>query len=99
MANQSKKKIVVNNIPTKDEVEEFAKKQKINSKSLIFHGGEEYEIIFTVPPKHKKIIQKNAKMLKVPLIEIGYVTKGKNVFIIENGRQIQLKDLGWKHFS
>ena len=99
MANQSKKKFVVNNIPTKDEVEEFAKKQKINLKSLIFHGGEEYETVFTVPPKHKKIIQKNAKMLKMPLIEIGYVTKGKNVFIKENGRQTQLKDLGWKHFS
>ena len=40
MANQSKKKFVVNNIPAKDEVEEFAKKQKINSESLIFHGGE-----------------------------------------------------------
>ena len=98
MAKQSKKKFVVNNIPTKDEVKEFAKKQKINSDSLIFHGGEEYETVFTVSPKHKKIIQRNAKMLKVPLIEIGYVTRGKNVFIKENGRQTQLKDLGWKHF-
>ena len=62
MANQSKKKFVVNKIPTKDEVKEFAKKQKINLDNLVFHGGEEYETVFTVPPKHKKIIQRNAKI-------------------------------------
>ena len=99
MSKQSKKKFVVSNIPAKKEVKEFAKEQKINLDSLIFHGGEEYETVFTASPKHKKIIQRNAKMLKVPLIEIGYVTRGKNVFVKGKEGYARLKDLGWKHFS
>ena len=25
---------------------------------LVFHGGEEYELVFTINPKHKTIIKK-----------------------------------------
>ena len=35
----------------------------------MFHGGEEYEFVFTVSPKYKKIIIKNAKLLKQHLEE------------------------------
>ena len=30
--------------------------------------------------KIKKLIEKNAKLLKIPIIEIGYVTIGKGVY-------------------
>ena len=47
----------------------------------VFHGGEEYEFIFTIPSKYKKIIIRNAKVLKTPIIEIGYVAVGKGVYL------------------
>ena len=53
--------------------------------SAVFHGGEEYEFVFTIPSKYKKIIIKNAKLLKTPIIEIGYVTLGKGVHL-DNGK-------------
>lgn len=98
MAMQSKKKFVITNSPHKKDLEEFAKSQKLNQDDLVFHGGEEYEFVFTINPKHKRIILKNAKLLRTPIIEIGHVTNGKGVFIQRDNKEILLKDKGWKHF-
>jgi len=99
MSKQSKKKFVINNIPSKKDLEDHAKSQKFSLIDLVFHGGEEYEFVFTVNPKYKQTILKNAKLLKTPIIEIGYVTLGNGVFVQENNKNIRLKDLGWKHFK
>ena len=98
MSKQSKNKFIINNIPSMKDLEDFAKSQKLNLNNLIFHGGEEYEFIFTTSPKHRNIIKKNAKMCKTPIKEIGYVTSGKGVFVEKQDSVVRLKDLGWKHF-
>jgi thiamine-monophosphate kinase len=99
MSKQSKKKFIINKIPSNKDLENYVRKQKIDLNSTVFHGGEEYEFIFTIPTKYKKIIMKNSKLLKTPIIEIGYVTSGKGVYLKENNKNIILKDLGWKHFK
>ena len=98
MANQSKCKFMINNIPTGKDLLEFAKSCNIDSNDLVFHGGEEYEFVFTASKKHRSLIKKNASMLKTPIIEIGYVTKGKGVFLEKQEKFVPLKDLGWHHF-
>ena len=52
-----------------------------------------------MPAKYRKNIIKNAKLLKTPIIEIGYVTSGKGVFLKNVDKNIIVKDLGWKHFK
>ena len=99
MATQSKKKIIINKIPFLKDLEEFSNDFKINLNDLVFNGGEEYEFVFTTAPKNKKTIEKNAKKLKIPIIEIGYVTKGRGVFLQNKTKTKRLKDLGWKHLS
>ncbi len=98
MSRQSKKKFIINNTPSMKDLQYYAKSQKLDLNTLIFHGGEEYEIVFTVSPKYRQIIKKNARLLKTPIIEIGFVTSGKGVFVQENNSYVCLKDLGWKHF-
>jgi thiamine-monophosphate kinase len=98
MANQSKCKFVINNIPTGNDVLEFAKLHKMVLNELVFHGGEEYELVFTTSKKDKSIIKENALRFNIPIIEIGYVTKGREVFLEKEEKHIPLKDLGWKHF-
>ena len=98
MSKQSRKKFLISNIPCKKDVEDFAKSQKLDLNKLIFHGGEEYEFVFTISPKHRQIIKKSAKLLKTPIIEIGHITSGKGVVIHQNNKHVNLKDLGWKHF-
>ncbi|MBL7001418.1 MAG: thiamine-phosphate kinase [Nitrosopumilus sp.] len=99
MSKQSRKKFVINNIPSMKDLQYYAKSQKFDLNTLIFHGGEEYEIVFTISPKYRQIIKKNARLLKTPIIEIGYVTSGKGVFVQDNNKDVRLKDLGWKHFK
>jgi len=98
MANQSRCKFIINNTPTGKDVVEFAKLHNMDSNDLVFHGGEEYEFVFTASKKHKSLIKKNASISKTPIIEIGYVTKGKGVFLEKQEKFIPLKDLGWHHF-
>jgi len=77
MSKQSKKKFIINKIPIDTNLNNYLKKQNKDLNKAVFHGGEEYEFVFTIPSKYKKIIIKNAKLLKTPIIEIGYVTFGK----------------------
>lgn len=93
MANQSKCKFVINGDPAGEGVKEFANLNRIDVEKLVFHGGEEYEFVFTIQEKHKKIIQKNALLTKTPIIEIGRVENGNGVFV--NNKR--LYDLGWQH--
>jgi len=99
MSKQSKKKFVINKIPLNKDLEIYIKKYNLNLNSIVFHGGEEYEFVFTIPSKHKKRIIENSKLLKTPIIEIGYVTSGKGVYLKKNEETTILKDLGWKHFK
>ncbi|MDE1729147.1 MAG: thiamine-monophosphate kinase, partial [Thaumarchaeota archaeon] len=52
MSEQSKKRFVIFGFPTQYDVVEFASKNKIDLKELVFCGGEEYEIAFTVSPQY-----------------------------------------------
>ena len=98
MARQSKCKFVVENIPFKKGVEQFAKSYKKSFDSLVFHTGEEYEIVFTVPAKYKSKINSIAKTTKTPILEIGKVIKGTGVFV-QKDKLVKLKDLGYHHFK
>ena len=99
MSKQSKNKFIITKIPALKDLENFVKSYKLNLNNLVFNGGEEYEFVFTIPPNHKKTIVKNAKSLKIPIIEIGLVTSGKGVYVKNNSDLVQLKDRGWKHFK
>ena len=98
MANQSKKKFVIKNIPCTKEIEQFAKDYGMNLNDLVFNGGEEYEIVFTVSPKNLLQVRKRAKTLRIPIIEIGHVESGNGVYLKSNNSQEKIKDGGWKHF-
>jgi len=54
------------------------------------------------PPLKTKIGQTVVKygiITKTPIIEIGYVTKGRGVFIKKDKKSVRLEDLGWHHFK
>ena len=99
MARQSNCKFVIDKIPCKKDLEMFCKNFNLKLENIVFHGGEEYEIVFTAPKKNKPQIIKNAKLTKTPIIEIGYVSTGKGVFIQKDKKQASLRDLGWHHFK
>ena len=99
MSNQSKKRFVINELPTERDVFDFTNSNNLDANDLIFNGGEEYEIVATVSPSNLKKIKKYAKRNRIKLYEIGYVMKGKGVFFQKNGKLISIKDEGWHHFQ
>jgi thiamine-monophosphate kinase len=59
------------------------------------HGGDDYELLFTVP-RGKKIPRRIAG---VPLTQIGRITRGKEMLLVdERGIRRKLKPRGWQHF-
>ena len=58
-------------------------------------GGEDYELLFTVPPsKLKKFLS-----LKVVSTQIGAIIAGNKMFLSDHGKQLVLKAKGFNHFA
>ena len=99
MSRQSSKRFVITKLPSHQDIEKFAKENRIRFTDLVFNGGEEYEIVATVSPKNLPKIRKIARRLKIPLFEIGHITKGKNVFYQQENKITTVQDKGWLHFK
>ena len=98
LSNQSKKKFLITKIPTNNDVKEFSEKNNTSLNRLVFDGGEEFELVFTVTPKNLKKIHALGKKNKISIFEIGHVSKGKGVFFDDGNKLFKIKDNGWQHF-
>jgi thiamine-monophosphate kinase len=64
---------------------------------LALHGGDDYELLFTVPPRKAKLLPKTFQ--GVALTAIGRITRGRELLVVEaNGRESQLIPSGWDPF-
>jgi thiamine-monophosphate kinase len=64
--------------------------------SLALHGGEDYELLFTIPRKLAPRLPRQAG--GVPIRVIGEITRERGVLLDEGGRRRPLKLLGWDPF-
>jgi thiamine-monophosphate kinase len=95
LAGQSKADIAVHSIPVANGVEKFAQDNNLDPHELVFHGGEEYEIVATIPKAKIKQAEAAATKAKVGLQIIGRVERGLgNVFV---GKKL-LENRGYLHF-
>ena len=59
------------------------------------HGGEDYELLFTAPPKTKVPL----RIAGVRVSRIGEVTRDREMYLAdETGRRVRLTAAGWEHF-
>ena len=81
-------------LPFNDEAKEFAYKLQLDPTACALSGGEDYELLFTVPQSYFEQIKTN------PSISIiGYITEaaeGKHI-ITRGGNKHELIAQGWKH--
>ena len=72
----------------------------LEALSSALHGGEEYELLFTVRPGKEKSLRRYAASRGVKISHVGVIVKGERVSTLsETGRQAPLPDEGWKHFA
>lgn len=96
IARNSRVDIAVDAIPAADGVEAFASDNNLVASDLIFHGGEEYEIVATIPKSKFRQAQLAAKRAKVSIHAIGSVKQGSGRVFVGKKR---LEDRGYMHFS
>ena len=99
LSASSKKRFVITKFPVKDDIRNFVAMNKLDLKDIILNGGEEFELVCTVPAKNLEKVKRNAKKLKIDLYEIGIVTRGKHVILENETGQSRIIDGGWLHFQ
>ena len=99
LSSNSKKRFVITKLPVTDDVRDFVRMNRLNLENIILNGGEEFELVCTVPPKNLEKIKKIAKKLEINLFEIGTVARGKHVVMENAGKQHIVLDGGWTHFQ
>lgn len=63
-------------------------------------GGDDYELLFTVPPAQEVPLQELAKTLSCKITCIGKVVAGQGVSVYDAERKpITVKNAGYRHFS
>jgi thiamine-monophosphate kinase len=91
--------IKITNLPIESNIEEFAKHNKISLYELVFYGGEEYEIVTTIPKERFKEATEIALERGQNLFKIGEVYSGSGVKIFSKNRFKNLERKGWIHLS
>jgi thiamine-monophosphate kinase len=86
LSRLSKKKIVIDfdKLPINPKLFEFCEKNKVDLEQVVFHMGEDYQIVYTTAE---------------PIgIVIGRVEEGSGVFLVKDGKIEKLSTKGYEHF-
>ncbi len=96
LASSSAADIVVNKVPAAQGLDRFGEENAIDVNELVFHGGEEYEIVATIPRSKLKQAESGARKAKVQMLVIGRVRKGTGKVFV--GKRL-LENRGYVHFQ
>ncbi|MCX5894641.1 MAG: thiamine-phosphate kinase [Proteobacteria bacterium] len=63
-------------------------------------GGEDYELLFTVPPRKRHAVETWARTLTIPITHIGEITgnSGKLKILDDRDREVAISKRGFTHF-
>jgi len=68
-------------------------------KNRIWNGGDDYELLFTVPAENQKQVDELSASLKIPLSRIGQMSDGSGVQLLDkDGQNISVESAGYRHF-
>jgi thiamine-monophosphate kinase len=68
-----------------------------NLTQLALHGGDDYELVFTVPPLKAKLLPKTFQGVR--LTAIGRITRERGLLLLdENGHTTRIQPGGWDPF-
>ncbi|MDQ3873289.1 MAG: thiamine-phosphate kinase [Thermoproteota archaeon] len=96
LASQSGVDIMIDTVPTVEGLNSFSRENDFDLYELVFHGGEEYEIVATIPQQKLRQAGAAARRAGITLYVIGRVQRGSgNVFVMDK----LLENRGYRHFS
>ena len=88
-------KVYEEKLPITLEVTSMMNEFKLSPISAALKGGEEYELLFSLPLD----VFEKINNLDIDITAIGHFTKkNKNLFILKNNKEIDIESQGWDHF-
>lgn len=93
--------IWMDRIPRSREYRRWIKAFSKDPYQMALNGGEDYELLFTAPPKKRAGIASLSRSLKMDITLIGEILPEKNGFTLigRKGEKIPIKRLGFDHFK
>lgn len=84
-------------IPASPKAKQIGKILNKNASNWALYGGEEYELLFTIPRERvKKLIELSQK---IKLTLVGEMKKERGVFLVKpDGKEEKVKKRGFRHF-
>jgi thiamine-monophosphate kinase len=88
-------------IPMSKHMQSYAKRVSATPLQWSLHGGEDYELLFTIPSKGAQEIEKKAKTCRIPITQIGIIQPKRFGIRIEYHDRTQhlLPQGSYEHFS
>lgn len=71
-------------------------RKRLSIETLALHGGEDYELLFTVPRRLARKIPSSYRGVRLTCV--GEVTRSRQVVVESNGKRSVLEPRGWDHF-
>jgi thiamine-monophosphate kinase len=69
------------------------------ARDAALSGGDDYELLFTVPPERRAEIEVLARRLDLPLTRVGAIRAEAGLNVLdEKGRELTIPKGGWQHF-
>jgi thiamine-monophosphate kinase len=88
--------ILLDNVPVSQAACDFARRRELSAVDLALYGGEEYELVVTVP---SRMFPKALRAARGSLKRIGQVTgRFSGVRIMRGLREMRVRKAGWEHF-
>ncbi|AQS39226.1 thiamine-phosphate kinase [Shewanella psychrophila] len=84
-------------LPLSQAVKDSVPEQEALSYAL--SGGEDYELLFTVPEAQKGALETALAHACVEFTQVGQVTSDKQLRLIRNGEPFNLTNISFEHFS
>jgi thiamine-monophosphate kinase len=96
LSESSRVGILIDDVPISKAARDFAKRHRLRSRDLAFYGGEEYQLVLTIPPEK---FYRAYRAAKGKLTRIGLVTdRFRGVRMKVNDDMVPVKKKGWEHF-
>ena len=84
-------------LPLDENAVQLCGRRALDPLALALHGGEDFELLFTVAPENATLLPKFVD--GIPISHIGEVTSQTAIRIREKTREWDLQPQGFQHFS
>ena len=69
------------------------------AQQLILSGGDDYELLFTIPSQSLSALKDISAIARVPCTVIGNIIQEPGVMCFQNHQPVVITDTGFDHFS